>query len=210
MLSHDNRSVRELTRHKDKTSLFVDRTLHIICVNNMSNVLPWPLAYALSSPAFNLEQASRILSNAQMNRLVLPAAATSSAGSQWWVPKQSSNLVGANLYGTYGPMNPIRNVTPYFTCTSGNMLSPSPVCTPVQASNPESTISDLALVAQTGVAQVPAPSVSYQRNAYTLCYPNANGFYGSCLQIPDYPTNIPQGPMQCAPGSVRLDLCYGV
>jgi hypothetical protein len=169
--------------------------------------LSWGLIYALGSPAYNLERASQPLSNAQLTSAVLPKAATSSAGSQWWIPKQSSNLIMTQLYSQTGPMNPIAQVAPYFTCSTGDPLAPTPHCAPLRDFNPDSSMSGLALTRRTGFALVPAPPTSYQRNAYNLSYPNSGGFYGSTLQVPDYPTDIPQGPMGCASG-VRLDTCY--
>lgn len=193
-----------------QTSLFIVSFFFISCVHiiKKSMDVPWTLVYALGSPAYNLERAAQPLSNTQLTSAVLPKSATSSAGSQWWTPKQSSNMIFAQLYANTQAMNPVAKVAPYFTCATNDPLGATPACSPLRDHNPDSSMSGLALTRRTGLALVPAPPTSYQRNAYVLPYPNSGGFYGSSLQVADYPTDIARGPMQCMPNSIRLDGCF--
>jgi len=139
---------------------------------------------------------------------VRSAAASSSAGGQWWSAAQGGRMALAVPYANFTANRPMSRTATYVFCAPGDPSAP-PGCTPLRDVNPWD-YDGRGLVRGLGIAPVPPPAVTYQRNAWKLCYPDSQGRPGGCFRVPDFPTDAPRSNMQCEPGSVAISgLCVG-
>jgi len=139
---------------------------------------------------------------------VRSAAASSSAGGQWWSAAQGGQMALAVPYANFSEDRPMPRTATYVFCAPGDPSAP-PGCTPLRDVNPWD-YDDRAYMRGLGIAPIPPPAVTYQRDAWLLCYPESQGRPGGCFRVPDFPTDVPRSNMQCEPGSVAISgLCVG-